>query len=119
RWVTPTAEARRFDARFFLARAPHDQHASHDARETTEHHWLTPRDALARGERGEIVLPPPTLCSLEWLAEHATIDDALVAAASRPPPRIEPVFALDAAVPTLALPGDALHSVPTAALAGP
>lgn len=109
RWVTPTVEKRRYDTRFFLARVPADQRASHDAKETTEGAWLTPRAALAKAEAGEIQLPPPTLCTLEWLAERRGIDDALQAAANRPPPLVQPVFHDQDGTFVLALPGDPLH----------
>ena len=42
RWVTPTAEARRFDTRFFLAVAPPGQEGAHDDHETTASFWAAP-----------------------------------------------------------------------------
>src|SRR5262245_1916661 len=48
RWVTPLISPRRFDARFFLARAPADQEPRVDGREATEGLWITPAAAIER-----------------------------------------------------------------------
>ncbi|HWE27926.1 MAG TPA: NUDIX domain-containing protein, partial [Polyangia bacterium] len=77
RWITPSAEGKRFDARFFVASAPADQIARHDSVETVDSLWATPADVLARYERGELKLPPPTIRNLEDLAVHVTVDAAL------------------------------------------
>src|SRR6266446_4491858 len=50
-WITAPGRSRRFDARFFVALAPEGQEGSHDAAETAQHLWISPREALARGER--------------------------------------------------------------------
>ena len=42
RWVTPEVSPKRFDARFFLARAPEGQEPRVDGREATEGLWITP-----------------------------------------------------------------------------
>ncbi len=55
-WVTAPGRARRFDTRFFVALAPDGQEGAHDATETVHSLWITPDDALARAERGEIEL---------------------------------------------------------------
>ncbi|MCU1282297.1 MAG: hypothetical protein JWM53_5843 [bacterium] len=77
RWITPSAEGKRFDARFFVAAAPPGQTARHDNVETVDHLWATPAEVLARHERGELKLPPPTIRNLEDLARYATVDEAL------------------------------------------
>ena len=119
RWVTPTLLSRRFDARFFLARAPAGQVALHDDYEATHSEWLRPQDAITRWERDEIKLAPPTYMSLQHLARFDSIDAALADARSRRPPVIQPYgFDVDG-VRTLALPGDAQHSVSAAAIPGP
>ncbi len=119
RWITPTVEKRRYDARFFIARAPSEQRAEHDRVEVTAGEWLRPADAIERGARGEIQLPPPTLRTLECLTPFATVDDAIAHAASRPPPRIQPVFRDLGATWALALPGDPEHPERERVIEGP
>jgi 8-oxo-dGTP pyrophosphatase MutT (NUDIX family) len=74
-WITPEARSERFDTRFFLARYPSGQEATHDQRETTVGVWMTPRRALEENFKGEIALSPPTLKTLEDLSRFKTIDE--------------------------------------------
>ena len=67
-WITAPGRARRFDARFFVARAPAGQDGSHDASEIVHHAWLRPREALERGDRGEMELVFATRHTLADLA---------------------------------------------------
>ena len=84
RWVTPKAElARRFDTRFFVARAPHDQVAEADAAEVTDGRWFRPGDALAANERGEIAMIFPTIKHLERIASYRTVDELLAFARTK------------------------------------
>ena len=79
-WITPKGEVRRFDTRFFLARAPQAQDPLHDDGETIESLWVSPTDALDRFKRGELAMIPPTIRNLEFLVPHRTADLALEAA---------------------------------------
>jgi mutator protein MutT len=111
-WMTPSAEPRRFSARFFLARLPTGQTAVHDARETTEELWVAPRDAVAKQSRGELKLPPPTLCNLEELAGHDSLDALFAAAAAKSIVPILPKFASAAgSAVALLLPWDAEYAI--------
>jgi 8-oxo-dGTP pyrophosphatase MutT (NUDIX family) len=96
-WVTPIGERRRFDTRFFIARAPRAQEPLHDDHETVASLWVRPADALARHARGELAMIPPTLENLRFLVPRATADAALAAAAELGrPPRVQPKLRLDA-----------------------
>jgi 8-oxo-dGTP pyrophosphatase MutT (NUDIX family) len=119
RWVTPAFLARRFDARFFLAAAPPDQHAVHDNYEATHSEWLAPRAALRRWEQGEIKLAPATYMSLYHLATYESIAQAMADARSRPAPIIVPQSFEQEGVRHIVLPGDSMHAVATPAIPGP
>lgn len=117
RWITPEVERRRYDARFFLCRVEAEQLAEPDLHETTSGAWLRPDRALELSARAEIVLPPPTLRTLEQLAELGTADAAVAHARSTLPPRVAPIVELGSEGPIVVLPGDAAH--PEAARAVP
>jgi len=120
RWVTPTIERRRYDARFFLARAPRAQRAEHDRIEVTAGEWLRPAAALSRFEQGSIQLPPPTLRTIEQLSEVDSVDAAFARAAEMgPPPPVQPHFVQLGDVPTLTLPGDPEHPLDERRISGP
>lgn len=78
-WITPHGAPRRYDTRFFIARAPEAQEVLHDNVETIAHRWVRPPDALAAHERGEFKMRTPTLHTLELFAPF-TSADALIAA---------------------------------------
>jgi 8-oxo-dGTP pyrophosphatase MutT (NUDIX family) len=69
-WLTPSAEPRRYLARFFIARVDPDEghEARPDGHETTEGMWASAPEVLARWEEGQADLPPPTLSILLRLA---------------------------------------------------
>jgi 8-oxo-dGTP pyrophosphatase MutT (NUDIX family) len=75
RWITPVVEKKRFDTRFFLATMPPDQKPVHDSREMTETLWIEPQKALLKQKKGDMLLMPPTLKTLEEMANHASLSD--------------------------------------------
>ena len=86
-WITPVGERRRFDTRFFVARAPEAQEPLHDDSETIASLWVRPADALRMWEAGELQMFPPTVVSLQFLEPHRTADAAMSAAAAVGVPR--------------------------------
>lgn len=111
RWVTPEAEQRRFDARFFVTRAPLGQEGAMDEREAIRTFWSTPAALLEQYVSGEVTLFPPTHRTLELLATVSDVESALAMARASTLEIICPQFVLDEGKPTLALPGDSLHAV--------
>lgn len=70
-WTTPEELPRRFAVWFFLTETGPDAVAVPDGRETVDHVWLTPREALERRAEGRLPLAPPTFVTLCQLAEWA------------------------------------------------
>ena len=91
-WITPEARSERFDTRFFLARYPSGQEASHDQKETTAGAWITPQKALEENLKGEVALSPPTLKTLEDLSRFKTIEEILASLRNREIRPILPVL---------------------------
>jgi hypothetical protein len=88
---------------------PEGQTPKHDESETTALEWLSPREAVARFERKELLLPPPTWTTIRRLAHRTSIEDAFAWSRSRPIVRVMPGFFTDSnGVQTLTLPGDPL-----------
>jgi 8-oxo-dGTP pyrophosphatase MutT (NUDIX family) len=85
-WITPRGEGRRFDTRFYVAPAPAEQSSVHDDHETIASLWVDPADALARQSAGELTMMPPTITNLRMLAGFASVDAAMDAARTMPPP---------------------------------
>lgn len=106
-WITPEAEPKRFDTWFFLAPVAAHTEATIDEHEAVEHAWHSPKAALAAQARGELILMPPTLATVEDLAEFTNVADA-AASVRHPLPTIQPHLIYGDAI-ILALPGDPLH----------
>lgn len=68
RWVTPAAEPRRYDTRFFAALAPAGQTVDGHLAEADQIAWTSPGDALKAATAGEIMLLPPTAATLAEFA---------------------------------------------------
>jgi glyoxylase-like metal-dependent hydrolase (beta-lactamase superfamily II)/8-oxo-dGTP pyrophosphatase MutT (NUDIX family) len=83
-WITAPGRTRRFDARFFLAAAPPGQQSKHDANETVHDVWITPREALARAERGEIELVFATKHTLNDFKNFNSVKAAMLHARAMP-----------------------------------
>ena len=78
-WITPEGQPRRYDTRFFVTRAPRNQTAGHDDHELTSSAWVTAREALEHGRRGEWMIIFPTIRNLMKLARFDTADAAIAA----------------------------------------
>lgn len=106
-WVTPVGPPRRFDTRFFVALAPLDQTAAHDAGETVADQWVRPVDALALHARGEWEMILPTIRNLEAIAHLSTAAQVVAyASALSSVPRIEPRIVNRGGDVLILLPGD-------------
>jgi 8-oxo-dGTP pyrophosphatase MutT (NUDIX family) len=71
RWITPEAEPRRFDARFFVAALPQGQQPTRHEAESDTMAWMRPADALEAARAGEISMLPPTAVTLNDFAVEA------------------------------------------------
>lgn len=88
-WVTPLGRPKRFDTRFFVARAPDGQHVVPDGHEVTDFRWMYGKDALAKA--AGLKLMTPTQKTLELIGGHADVASLLAwAGAPRSVPLVMP-----------------------------
>jgi 8-oxo-dGTP pyrophosphatase MutT (NUDIX family) len=83
RFITPVGSPRRFDARFFVARAPANQEPVHDDGEIVDWTWVRPQDALDRWAAGAMTMMSPTVRMVACLARYSDADDVMTAARRR------------------------------------
>jgi 8-oxo-dGTP pyrophosphatase MutT (NUDIX family) len=102
RWITPAAETRRYDTRFFAAVLPAGQQTADIRDEADQVAWLRPSDLLAAAARREIALMPPTAVTLAELA--ACPDIASVFAAQREIVPLQPEVVMEDGQAWLTLP---------------
>lgn len=72
-WITPIGAPRRYDTRFFVAEAPPAQQPLHDNRETINHVWVKPGDALAKNKQKQFDMRTPTIHTLRLFADHDSV----------------------------------------------
>lgn len=78
-WITPVAEPKRYDTRFFLAELPDGRLVSPDEREMADALWITPADALRQFQRGELPMVFPTVKTIQLLSAYDGVDAMLAA----------------------------------------
>lgn len=83
-WTTPETAPKRWNTRFFIARAPSIHQTSCDGKEIVAAEWIEPTLALELADRGERDLLFSTKLNLHLLASSATVDEAILAARARP-----------------------------------
>ena len=100
-WIAPVSLAVRYEAHFFLARAPDGQEPVVDGVECVDAGWFAPSGALER-----LALLFPTRKQLERIRAFETVEELLSAAADAPVATVRPRlrYAGDQADPLL--PGD-------------
>ncbi|MFF7767461.1 NUDIX hydrolase [Streptomyces massasporeus] len=83
RWITPEFEARRYDTWFFVAALPEGQRTRNASTEADRTVWITPGEAAAGYDKGELLMMPPTIATLRQLTAYETAAGALDAAPGR------------------------------------
>ncbi|HUI47676.1 MAG TPA: NUDIX hydrolase [Acidimicrobiia bacterium] len=86
RWITPEGAPRRYDTRFFVARAPEGHDGVHDGSELVASAWMRPAEVLDAFARGAIDLILPTQRSLEVLARFDRVEALLAEIRGAPCP---------------------------------
>jgi 8-oxo-dGTP pyrophosphatase MutT (NUDIX family) len=88
-WIPKFHAVRRFDTRFFLARAPEGPwEPIVGERENRTAEWATAADILRRDAAGQATLIFPTRCNLQRLAQHGSVAEIVDDARRHP---VEPI----------------------------
>ncbi|HEX2441404.1 MAG TPA: NUDIX domain-containing protein [Methylomirabilota bacterium] len=105
-WITPEEQPLRFDTRFFAAPAPAGQTATGDDYEMTDLKWLTPAEAVAAMQRGEISLRNPTVKNLMLFDGATSTAHALDRLRDRVVTTIRPRVIMEGDQRRVLMPGD-------------
>lgn len=105
-WITPAGLPRRYDTRFFVARAPENQVALHEGSEIVDTIWISPLEAIEAAGCNEIEVMFPTLRHLEMIRDFKTVDEALGWAGARVVPEVLPRVVSDTGGIRVLIPGD-------------
>jgi 8-oxo-dGTP pyrophosphatase MutT (NUDIX family) len=105
-WITPEERPIRFDTHFFAAPMPSGQEPAVDGAEIVALRWLTPAEARAARERGEISLRVPTQKNLALFEGASSTAGALAALTERDVPAIRPRLLERDGIARSLLPGD-------------
>ena len=107
RWITPTMMPKRFDTWFYCVRAPADQVAACDGRETVDAEWIAPAEILRLEQAGERTVIFPTRINVQLLAEAVNAADCVARAEGRTLVTVLPVVEKRGESRFLVLPSDA------------
>ncbi len=105
-WITPTRVKIRFDTWFYLAAMPAGQEPRVDGLEIVDARWLTPAEAIAAAERGEMAIVFPTVKHLERIAGYGSASDLLADARGLTVEPVEPRVIGSNEQARILLPGD-------------
>ncbi len=105
RWITPEAEPRRFDTRFFAAALPDGQRAVGHHAEADRLAWLRPEAAISAARAGEILLLPPTATTLNEFAACGSVPQILASRRTIAP--VSPRFVVEDGQTWLLIPDEA------------
>lgn len=83
RWITPEFETRRYDTWFFVAVLPEGQRTRNASTEADRTVWITPGEAAAGYDKGDLTMMPPTIATLRGLIPYGSAAEALSAAPDR------------------------------------
>ena len=86
-WTPPPEAPRKFTTWFFALQAPAVHDVAIDGDEIQDHVWITPAEALRRGDLHEIELAPPTWMTLHAMTRFGAVAGYLDDAARQTPPR--------------------------------
>jgi hypothetical protein len=109
-WVTPEAEPKRYDTRFFVAAMPGAQATRDVGGESDRMVWLRPQRALDLHGEGKLAMLPPTAFTLAELTGYGSVDEVLAAANERDIRPVLPRVVVTGEQAELLLPGDPGYS---------
>lgn len=95
-WVTPEAEQRRYDTRFYLAELPSGQLTRDVSGEADRVAWSRPADIEAAVDAGEMRMLPPTAAMVADLLPMRTVAEAFEAVRTLDVRTIRPRIGFDA-----------------------
>ena len=105
-WITPAEVTVRYDTLFYAVEAPEGTEPAVDGEECVAARWIRPADALAEHAQGELELVFPTIKTLEGLAAHGSVAEALDDARAREITPVQPRIVVGDGSAQVLMPGE-------------